>query len=69
MDQITLTRKIEAANRQLLEINDYLMGVVDRGETYEAFKAVTSAILALENYLYPDYATGVDEDIFFDDGE
>ena len=63
MDKLTLVRRIESINQELLEVCDSVMEAEMGTEEYDALVAVSNAILYLENYLYPTSATDADEDI------
>jgi len=63
MDKLTLVRRIESINQELLEVCDSVMDAETGTEEYDALVAVSNAILYLENYLYPTFATDADEDI------
>jgi hypothetical protein len=64
MDKLTLVRRIESINQELLEVCNVVMDAEMGSEAYEALVAVSNAISFLENYLYPTFATDADEDIF-----
>ena len=63
MDKLTLVRRIESINQELLEVCDSVMEAEMGTEEYDALVAVSNAILYLENYLYPTFAADADEDI------
>jgi len=63
MDKLTLVRRIESINRELLDVCDLVMDAEMGTEEYDALVAVSNAILYIENYLYPTSATDADEDI------
>ena len=69
MDKVQIARKIETITEELLSLVDELIGAEPGTEESEALCAVANAILFLENYLYPDMATLIDEDLHLDDGE
>jgi hypothetical protein len=69
MDKVQVARDIETINKQLLDLCNELMGAQPGTEQAEALNAVANAIMFLENYLYPEYHTDLDEDLHLDDGE
>ena len=69
MDKVQFARELEAINSQLLKLCYNLMGAEPGTEEAEALDTVADAIMCLENYLYPEVATWLDEDICLDDGE
>lgn len=69
MDKVQIARSIENINKQLLELCDKLMGAEYGTDEAEALNVVCNAINYLENYLYPEYDTWSNEDLYLDDGE
>jgi len=69
MDKVQIAREIETINEELLQLIDKLIGAEPGTEQAEALNAVANAILFLENYLYPDLATAIDEDVHLYDDE
>jgi len=69
IDPLNIARSIEAINKQLLDLCNELIDAEAGTEQAEALDAVANAILFLENYLYPEWSTDLDEDIYLDDDE